>query len=135
MKRKITFVLMAMASALMSLTYANDGFESLVFKSATGESYSVKTEGLEIYFNDGKLTFSNDNLVIPVASLVSMEFSDNSGVERILSDATGPVTVLSVDGIRIGEFSSLQEAYGGLKPGVYVVRHSNGKNFKISVGQ
>lgn len=137
MKRKITFVLLAMTSVLMSLAYADEGFETLVFKSATGESYSVDTRGLEMYFKDGKLTFSNTELTIPVASLVSMEFSDNSGVGETSSDSDsdGSVEVFTVDGIRKGEFSSLQEANGALKKGLYIVRLRGRKTFKIRIEQ
>lgn len=134
MKRKITFVLMAMTSVLMSLAHA-DGFEMLVFKTIKGDSYSVVTQGLEIYFKEGYLTFSNNELNIPVTSLMSMEFSDNSGVETTISDSPGSVAVFSIDGIRKREYSSLQEAYKDLRVGLYVVRQSDGKTFKIRVGQ
>lgn len=134
MKRKVTFAFIAMASAIMSMAYA-DGYGTLVFKSVTGESYSVDAEGLEIYFKDGTLTFNNDGRSIPVASLVSMEFSDNLGVEKIVSGSDGPVAVFSVDAVKIGEYTSLKEAYSDLPQGIYVVRRSNGKTFKISVGQ
>lgn len=124
-----------MTSVLMSLAYADEGFETLVFKSATGESYCVDTRGLEMYFKDGKLTFSNTELTIPVASLVSMEFSDNSGVGETLSDSDGTIEVFTVDGIRKGEFSSLQDANGALKKGLYIVRLRDGKTFKIRIVQ
>lgn len=135
MKRRITFAMIAMASVLMSTAFA-DGYETLVLKSTTGESYSVKTENLEIYFKDGKLTFSNSELNLPVSSLVSMEFADksggNSGVEEIAVALEGPVEIYTLDGVKAGEFSSLNDAYGSLQKGVYVVRHPNG-SFKINV--
>lgn len=138
MKRKITFAFIAMASVLMSMAYA-DGFGTLVFKSVSGESYNVETQGLEIYFKDGNVTFNNDALTIPVASLVSMEFSDNpgniSGVQVISSASTGSVVTFSIDGVKTGEFSSLSDAYRNLKPGLYVVRHSDGSTSKIKVGK
>lgn len=123
-----------MTSALMSLAYA-DGFETLVFKTIKGESYFVETQGLEIYFKDGTLTFNNNEHNLPVDSLSSMEFSDNSGVEGILSESVGSVVIYSVDGIRKGEFPTIQEACSNLKPGIYVVRNSNGGSFKINLRQ
>lgn len=138
MKRKLALALIAMASSMMTTAYA-DGFGTLVFKFVSGESYSVNTQGLEIYYNDGKLTFNNDESVLPVSSLVSMEFSDNSGSGsgkgEILTDSTDSVTVLSIDGINIGEFPSLADACRNLEQGLYVVCRSNGETFKIKVEQ
>lgn len=134
MRRKIAIGVMAIVSALMSQA-KDDGYGALVFTYVTGETYAVETQGLEIYFKDGVLTFSNDGRSIPVASLASMEFSDDTGVEGILTDSAGPVSVFSVDGVKAGEYRTLSEACGKLAPGLYVVRKSNGETFKIRVGQ
>lgn len=137
MKRKITFAIIAISSAMMSMAHANDGFGKLVFKSASGESYYVETQGLEIYFKDGNVTFNNNELSIPTSQLVSMEFSNNTdsgtGVEEILSNTTESVTVYYIDGVKVGEYSSLAEACQSLKTGVYVVRYSNGQTVKIKL--
>lgn len=136
MRRKITFAFIAMASALTSPAFA-DGYQTLVFKSLSGETYSVKTLGLEIYYKDGNISFNNDGRIIAMESLASMEFSDNqgsnTGVERILPDSTGPLTVFTIDGIKTGEFPALSEAYKNLAPGVHIVCLSNGETFKIRV--
>lgn len=136
MKRKITFAIVALASSLMSVANA-DGFGTLVFKSANGETYSLEAKDLEIYYKDGNITFNNDKRIIPVSTLVSMEFSDNpadnTAVEKLFTDTTGPVTVYSIDGIKTGKFQSLSEAYQSLKPGLYVVRLSNGETIKIEM--
>lgn len=136
MKIKITLAIMAMAFSMMPMAYA-DGFETLVFKSVSGETYSVETRDLEIYYKDGELTFNNDERKIPVASLVSMEFSEipatDTAVEKIFTEANGPATIFSIDGIIAGKFASVSEAYRTLKPGLYVVRFSNGETYKIKV--
>lgn len=129
---------MVAASATMSAAMAADGYGTLVFTSVSGESYSVATQGLEIYFKDGNLTFNNDERSIPVASLVSMEFVDdqgNVGVDQIIANSTGAVTVYTLDGVKTGDYASLPDAADSLQPGLYVVCHSNGNTFKIKIGK
>lgn len=136
MKRKFTLAFMALTATMMSVAHAG-GFKTLVLKSANGESYSVAAQGLEIYYNDGNLTFNNDKRSFPVASLLTMEFSDNPGnssaVTGILPDSAAHVAVFTLDGINAGEFASLPEACKSLAPGMYVVRLSNGQTAKFMV--
>lgn len=138
MKRKFTLAFIAMASAMMSSAYA-DGYENLIFKSFSGESYSVATQGLEFYFKDGNLSFNNDVRIIPAASLISMEFDGNTGSNTGLVSIPPAnsciITIYSVDGIKKGEFPSLSEACNNLQPGVYIAQKSNGETIKINVRQ
>lgn len=136
MKRKITIIFMVAISFLVSSAYA-DGYEALVFKYASGESYSVATKNLEIYFKDGNLSFNNDNSIIPVASLASMEFDGNSQSSTVIvemqTDNISPITIYAIDGMKKGVFMSISEAYSNLQPGIYIARQNNGTTLKINV--
>lgn len=136
MKRKITLAFTVLAATMMHMAHA-DGFKTLVLKSANGESYSVATQGLEIYYKDGNISFNNDERSLPVASLLTMEFSDNPGsssaVTGIQQGSTGPVAIFTIEGINAGEFTSFSEACASLAPGMYVARLTNGETFKFMV--
>lgn len=107
-----------------------------------------KTDGyIKAYVVDGlTLTVSGDNLVItndagqqatePLAELASMEFSNEAtGVNDALADADTAVTLFTIDGVALGEFSSLNAALNSLSNGVYVIKKSNGETVKILISK
>lgn len=112
-------------------------YNSLKFTSNSGETYTVATSNLEIQVNGENLTFSNTNLMIPLSSLVSMEFSDfddsTAEIDSIISDCRDGVTVYNINGTSVGSFDSYTEALASLSQGIYVIKDSNGNSFKISV--
>lgn len=134
MKRKIVFVFMAVISAMMSLTYA-EGFGSLIFKTVSGESHNMKAQDLEIYFKDGVLSFNNNELTLPISTLASMEFgeAEENGIDEILVSADGRVEVFTLEGLKSGEFASIEDACSVLQPGIYIVNNAKGVSFKIRV--
>lgn len=112
-------------------------YNSLKFTSSTGETYTVATNNLEIIVNGENLTFSNTNLLIPLTSLVSMEFADfeenPAGIDAVAFDGKGIVTVYSINGTTVGSFESFAEAFSSLDQGLYVIKDSNGNSLKITV--
>ena len=111
-------------------------YTSLKFTSNSGDVYTVATDNLEILINGENLTFNNTNLIIPLTSLVSMEFSDfgsTAEIDIVTFDGTNVVTVYNINGTIAGSFDSYAVALASLGQGVYVVKDANGNTLKISV--
>ena len=131
------FMLLTMALT-PSLAFAGR-YNSLKFTSNTGETYTVATNNLEILVDGENLTFSNTNLTIPLASLVSMEFTDYddnaADAHTIVIDGDNSVSVYDINGTSVGSFDSYSEALAALGHGFYVIKDANGNSLKISVGK
>lgn len=137
--------MIATAAALLLMTFAAkseaaDSFGFLKFTTTDGETYGVETENLEITVQGENLTFSNTNLLLPIADLATMEFvetyeSGTTAVELIPEAVEGAVAVYSLDGNALGSFASFSDALKSLGQGVYIVVDSEGNTLKIAVGQ
>lgn len=107
---------------------------NMVFKTADGATHTIAATGLEITFADGQLQAANSNetLVLPLASLATMEFSDN---QTSLADAAarieGIVEITSVSGVSFGAYTSIIDAIGALPGGTYLVKKQSGETVKI----
>lgn len=112
-------------------------YNSLKFTSNTGETYTISTNNMEILIADRNLTFSNTNIIIPLSSLVSMEFADYeegaSLVEGPVFDRECAVMVYNLNGTTVGYFDSYSEALGSLGKGLYVIKDANGNSLKVNV--
>ena len=138
--KKISFLFLMMLMTAISSSVAFAGrYTMLKFTSNGGETYTIATNNLEILINDGNLTFNNTDLTLPLASLVSMEFTDYdddpSNVNSLSFDHNGIVTVYNVNGILVGSFDSYSEAFNSLGRGVFVFKDTNGNTLKVSVGK
>lgn len=136
--KRILFLLLSMMAISSSVAIAGR-YCSLKFTSNSGETYTVATNNLEILVNGENLTFSNTDLMIPLTSLVSMEFTDYddspAAIETVPFDGKGAVTVYNIDGTVVSSFDSYSEALASLRQGVYVIKDVNGNSLKISVGK
>lgn len=123
--------------ALSSSSAMAGKYSSLKFISDSGDTYTVAANNLEIFVNGGSLTFGNTDLIIPLTSLVSMEFTDYddnpTGIDTVTFDGKGGVAVYNINGTPVGTFDSYAEALASLSQGVYVVKDTNGNSLKISV--
>ena len=135
MKRLCLFT----AILLMSLA-ASAEYSFLVFTTDDGETCAIATSGLSINVKDGNIVAENgvdDPLTLPVASLASMEFSENGGAG--ISDATtginGAVELYTLDGIKYGQFDSFDTAFQALSPGTYLLKKADGQTIKIIIGK
>ena len=136
--KRILFLLLSMMAISSSVAIAGR-YCSLKFTSNSGETYTVATNNLEILVNGENLTFSNTDLMIPLTSLVSMEFTDYddspAAIDTVKFDGDGLVTVYNIDGTSLGSFDSYTDALSSLGKGVYVVKDTIGNSLKISVGK
>lgn len=133
----LIFMLSMMASAT-SVALAG-GYNSLKFTSDTGEIYTITTDNLEILIEGENLVFNNTDLSLPLATLLSMEFTDYSdetaGTDSMIIEPDAAVTVFDLNGVSIGSFDTYSEAISALCNGVFVIKDANGNSLKISVGK
>lgn len=109
---------------------------SMQFRTADGATHYIAIEDLNITFVDGQMMASagESSLTLPLASLVSMEFSDvDAGVDEVFGATAAEVTVYSIDGICRGRFASAEASVAALESGVYVVKCDNGETSKIVI--
>ena len=137
-KFSLLFLMVSMMALPSSLAFAGR-YNSLKFTYNSGETYTIATDNLEIQVNGENLTFSNTDIMIPLSSLVSMEFMDYDNNPAEINSVSfvdkGAVTVYTVNGISVGSFDSCADALSSLGKGVYVVKDSIGNSLKISVGK
>lgn len=111
-----------------------DTYNYMQFTTADGVT-TLSAEGLVITVDDGKLhaVSGTETLEFSLADLISMEFTDNSSVGAIKTEAAGPVTVFSLDGKKAGEFRGIAEAASTLAGGTYIVHKTDGSTVKIMI--
>lgn len=138
MKKFILCGVLSLGALVFGNLTAFADYYSLEFKSSDGSSVMVATEGLVITVDGDNLIVSNSKgeaLSLPAASLVSMQFVDDSGaVESIFKD-NGELKVYNLEGVDFGTYNSLNDAKTNLSPGIYVIRNSAGETVKIIVNK
>ena len=125
--------------ALSTASATAGRYNTLTFTSNGGETYSVSTNNLEILISGDNLSFNNTDIIIPLSTLMSMEFADYddspAGVDSFVTDGSGAVTVFTIDGTVVGAFGSYSVALRSLTRGIYVIKDENGKSIKVKVGK
>ena len=101
----------------------------------------------EVVVSDGlTMTVNGDNLIVKskegekifqLNELKGMEFSDDTtlGVGKLLNDGSQSFTIYNLDGVKAGEYTSINEAAAALSHGAYVIKGNNGKTVKILIGK
>lgn len=103
----------------------------------------------EVVVSDGLImTVDGDNLLVQpkdngkqitfaLNELIGMEFSDDTtlGVDKLLNDGSQSFTIYNLDGVKVGEYTSINEAAAALSHGAYVIKGNNGKTVKILIGK
>ena len=101
----------------------------------------------EVVVSDGLImTVDGDNLIVQskegenifkLNELIGMEFSDDTtlGVDKLLNDGSQSFTIYNLDGVKAGEFTSINDACAALSHGAYVIKGNNGKTVKILIGK
>lgn len=135
MKKILTMTLGLVLSALSASAapylciYTIIGGDTPEVIGADGLTLSVENENLMI-------TKEGAARSIALNTLVGMEFSEDTtlGIDAILSSDSS-FELYDLGGVKIGEFSSLDQASAALSQNVYVIRSANGKSFKILLGK
>lgn len=126
MKRIICATILLQAVAAVASADESYAYPYLTFRDVGGSVRSVSSESLEITFADGRLIAhsATDNLEIALSELDKMYFSTESsgGVNSIEAEpGEAPVTVYSMQGVKLGSFVSKSAARRALQGGIYVV--------------
>ena len=127
----IAAVLLLSATSAFALPYM------CFYTSGSDTPAAIGTVGLSIDVNDTELTAANtagEKLTFPLNTLTAMEFSWDTLSVGALPSAAEPCTVYTLDGLRAGEFTSLEQALAELPAGLYVI-NTNGKSVKILIGK
>lgn len=119
--------------------FASADYNFMEFKYVDDTAQIVFAEGLVINIEGENLMITNTagaTLSAKASDLVSMQFTDTdpAGVKKILEGETA-VKVYNINGVYMGECSSLKEAKETLPNGVYVVKNSNGETIKMVIGK
>ncbi len=107
----------------------------LTFRMADGTELSVAADNLSINYKDGNLILSSSTVekILSVDQINSMRFTASSaGVEDVTDIQPAAGEYYDLSGIKVGRFSSVDEAREALPSGVYVVR-SGEVTFKVSL--
>ena len=137
MKRKLTILLWAMLPVVAA--YADD-YPYLVLRTADGNQVAMDVASLKFTFSDGQLLAVNEagSQTFTLSSLSTMWFAqtDATGLEAVDAAGTGNgvVEAFSLQGVRLGQFASVQAMRKALPEGVYIVK-SNGQARKVTVGK
>lgn len=137
MKKTISRILLISVLTLCTATSFAGRYNSLKFISDRGETYTVTTNNLEIFINGENISFSNTDLILPLSSLVTMEFTDYDDspaeINAIMFERNGVVMIYNLNGMAIGSFESYSEAFGSLNNGIYVIKDVRGNSLKVKI--
>ena len=118
---------------------ASAAYPSLQFNSIDGSKNDISTEGLVLTIEGENLVATNndnDKVVLPLNSLLTMQFSDTpASVAAVDVADSGSVVVFTADGVCVGSFNSTLNAVSVLAPGIYLIQNSKGETFKTVVGK
>lgn len=134
--RKFVLFGATLIAFMASMAFAG-GYKTLTFTSGQGETYEVVTANLELFVVGDNLTFSNTDLIIPLSSLVSMEFTDYSNewasIDTMVPGLEGGVAAYSLNGVYLKTFNSLTEALSSLGKGIFVIKDGEGRTLKVNI--
>ena len=129
-KLKTAFILTALVSPMLAV--AAD-YPWLTFRMTDGSELSVAAEGLAINYADGNLLLKSTTVdqIIPSDQVKSMRFTTSTdAVDEMIDILSSEADYFDVSGIKVGRFSSSDEARNVLPSGTYIVR-SNKRTIKV----
>ena len=132
---KKLFTMLCFGAFALSLS-ASD-YNAMVFTMNNGSQKSISTENLEITFSNSELQAKSNQtvLTLTLTDVKSMNFGETvtSSVSSLESEKESTVYIFTLSGIYEGSFPSLSNAVENLENGIYVIRNTEGKTFKITV--
>lgn len=109
----------------------------MAFQTSDGQVSSIDAKSLSMIVNGGKLVASNgtETLELELQKLAKMYFTgDVSGlIVNTIDVCDEEVEAYGIDGRFAGKFASTSEALANLPGGVYVMKTTGNKTFKIAV--
>ena len=129
-KLKTAFILTALVSPMLA---AAADYPWLTFRMTDGSELSVAAEGLAINYADGNLLLKSTTVdqIIPSDQVKAMRFTTSTdAVDEMTDILSSEADYFDLSGIKVGRFSSSDEARNVLPSGTYIVR-SNKKTIKV----
>ena len=110
--------------------YTIDGGDTPEVVVSDGLTMTVDGDYLIVQSKEGENIFA-------LNKLTGMDFSDDTtlGVDKLLNDGSQSFTIYNLDGVKAGEYTSINEAAAALSQGAYVIKGNNGKTVKILIGK
>lgn len=130
--RKAVLTLLIAVTALVARAY---DYPYLAFETTGGEVTTVAVESLTLAIADGSLvaTDAEGTHTFALTELSKMRFCESpTGVAATGIDFNSEVQVVSIAGIELGSFASIDEARKALPAGVYLMK-SNKQTIKIAI--
>lgn len=112
--------------------YALD-FPWLSFKMKDASEITVAADNLTMNYSDGNLLLTSPTVseTLPVADITSMVFTNReAGIDEINVALSENGYYYTLDGVKVGEFTSVDDGRRSLPSGMYIVR-TESKSFKI----
>lgn len=126
---------MIAATLLMPIfTYA-EALPWLTFRMADDTELSVAAENLTINYKDGNLILSSSvvDKSLPASQIKSMRFTSTSaGINEVIDINSTAGDYYNLSGIKVGRFSSTDDARKILPSGIYIVKNDE-KTFKVTL--
>ena len=123
----------------MTAAVAFADYNYLEFKYADGSVRSLQTDGLVIRIDGSELQVTNsesESLQVNASLLASMQFvNEATGKVSNLTSSAAPVEIYNLNGVRIGNYDSADQALQTLPQGVYVIKKANGETVKLIVNK
>lgn len=124
MNRKL--ILMTLLVGGLSFVGMAENGSGLLFSGKGGENWNFPTKGLSIRPEGERLLVSQpgaETVEIALSQLATIGFNDQlSGVSLQKVEENGEVEVFTMQGIRLGGFSSQREAAERLPAGLYLIK-------------
>lgn len=129
-------VLLLITVCFVSSVRAFD-YPYLTFQTSDGARISLSATSLICRVDEDNLIVTNSDLseIFVLSNLSKMYFStsaETTGVNSVEVETSTEVEVFTLSGISLGRFSDADDARKHLRPGIYVVRTSQGVH-KIAV--
>lgn len=125
---KVKLLVIGAALMLPQLSNAED-YQWLTFTMTDNTEMSVAADNLSITYNEGSLKLKSATVdqAIAVAHIKSMRFTDTMGIHSISGngDDACKSEFYNIDGVKAGEYSSVEEARESLPSGIYIVKNNN----------
>ena len=132
MRKKLIFL--GMLTTFSGSLKATD-YGYLVFTLNDGTTQSIVTTNLSLTFNGGNVTAKSDTstLVIPLANLQKMEFSDDNTADIHETEEFGQSSALTIDeSTEIFDLQGIRVTKDQMRNGIYIVKRGN-KTYKMTV--
>lgn len=125
-------LILAVGMVLPMASFAAD-YQWLTFRMADNSEVSVAADNLSINYRDANLYLKSATVdqTIAVAQIKTMRFTSSAaGINDVDANLPGETDYYTVSGVKVGRFTSIEDARKNLPSGIYVTK-GEVKTFKV----